>query len=68
MATHSDGSDSDDTWLFGDGQTIYNHPHKCHPRKARKKEVKKQQVERRIEEEKEEARMQRERNETTETD
>lgn len=35
MASHSDGSESDDTWLFGDEAAIYNGPHKCHGSKAR---------------------------------
>lgn len=44
MASHSDGSNSDDTWLLRDGTAIYNHPHKCHRGKARNKEVEEQQV------------------------
>lgn len=56
MATHSDGSNSDDTWLFRDGTTIYNHRHKCHRRKARNKDVAEQQVGRRMESERKSAR------------
>lgn len=46
MAIHSDGSNSDDTWIFGNGENIYNHPHKCHLRKARDKEGVGQQAQR----------------------
>lgn len=35
MATHANRSHSDDTWLFRDGTTIHNHPHKFPHRKAR---------------------------------
>lgn len=38
MAPHSDGSQSDDTWLFRDCTTIHNHPHKCQLGEARNKE------------------------------
>lgn len=35
MASHSNESHFDDTWLFRDKTTIHNHPHKFHHRKAR---------------------------------
>lgn len=38
MAPHSDGSQSDDTWLFRDSTTIHNHPHKRQRGEARNKE------------------------------